>query len=109
MTRTFSSLSPLTKPVFPMTTAVAALSVGTATTVTEVVPVGTIITSPSTTSLPSIVNVASVVSLPLAFAAVTFRPCIGTRISSVATNAVSIFLTVIVFVSLFVSMLLITP
>ena len=107
VTFTTTSLSPLTSPVSPETAAVAPGSVGIATTVTEVVPAATTMMSPSSTSLPSIVKVSSVVVIPLALAADTLRPCIGTRINNVAISAVSIFLTVIVFVSLFVSTLLI--
>ena len=107
VTVTITSLSPVARPVSPVTTALAPASVGAATTVTDVVPEATTRTSPSSTSLPLIVKVARVVVIPLALAAVAFRPCIGTRISSVAMIAVIIFLTVIVLVSLFVSMLLI--
>ena len=78
-------LSPATKPVLPVTTAVAFASVGVATTSTDEVFGGSVTVWSSTTDVPFTVKTLSEVSLPFE-SALADDVCKGTRINSVAAS-----------------------
>ena len=80
---TVRGLSPATKPVPPVTSTVASISVASATTATDVVPIGSVTLLPSSTACPFTVNVCKDVSVPTALEADT---CIGASTKTAAAS-----------------------